>query len=234
MPLPAIVTPETYNDLPEAVQQLYGEPDNEGNRIAQIEGLDEHPDKRGLLSAYSTVKGEREALKQRASKLEADLAKASAQGAKASEAASSEYEAKLSAMAAALKEAQQDAENQRQALERQQIITALDAELQRNNVTSPALRRAAIAELIGRASLSEGKVVVDDGYPKPVGEFMAAWSSSDGADFVSQPTGGGAKPGNGKVTVTREQFEAMPAVERAQLYRTDREAFDRLSTNQKE
>ena len=234
MPLPAIATPEIYNDLPEAVQQLYGEPDNDGNRIAQIEGLDQHPDKRGLLSAYDAVKADREAQKQKASKLEAELTKASAQGAKAKEAASNEYEGKLSAMEAALKEAQQNAENQRQALERQQIMTALDLELQRNNVTSPGLRRAAVADLIGKASLSEGKVVVDDGYPKPVGEFIAAWSSSDGADFVSQPTGGGAKPGNGKVTVTQEQFDAMFAAERAQLYRTDREAFDRLSVNKKE
>ena len=234
MPLPAIATPEIYDNLPEAVQDLYGEPDNEGNRIAQIEGLDQHPDKRGLLSAFDAVKADREAQKQKASKLEAELNKASAQGAKAKEAASNEYEAKLSAMEAALKEAQQNAENQRQALERQQIMTELDAELQRNNVTSPSLRRAAVADLIGKASLSEGKVVVDDGYPKPVGEFIAAWSSSDGADFVSQPTGGGAKPGNGKVTVTQEQFDAMPAIERTQLYRTDREAFDRLSVNKKE
>ena len=234
MPLTAIVTPEIYNDLPEAVQQLYGEPDNEGNRIAQIEGLDDHPDKRGLLSAYKSTTAENKLQKQKLSEIQAELSKASAQGAKAKEAASNEYEAKLSAMEAALKEAQQDADNQRQALERQQIMTALDAELQRNNVTSPGLRRAAVAELISKASLSEGEVVVDDGYPKPVGEFIAAWSSSDGADFVSQPTGGGAKPGNGKVTVTKEQFDAMFAGERAQLYRTDREAFDRLSVNKKE
>ena len=234
MPLSAIITPEIYDNLPEAVQDLYGEPDNDGNRIAQIEGLDQHPDKRGLLSAFDAVKADREAQKQKASKLEAELTKASAQGAKAKEAASNEYESKLSAMEAALKEAQQDADNQRQALERQQIMTELDAELQRSNVTSPGLRQAAVAVLIGKASLSEGKVFVDDGYPKPVGEYIAAWASSDGADFVSQPTGGGAKPGNGRVTITKEQFDAMFAAERAQLYRTDREAFERLSVNKKE
>ena len=234
MPLSAIITPEIYNELPEAVQELYSDPDPEGNRIAQIEGLDEHPDKRGLLSAYKSTTAENKLQKQKLSEIQAELSKASAQGAKAKEAASNEYEAKLSAMEAALKEAQQDADNQRQALERQQIMTALDAELQRNNVTSPSLRRAAVAELIGKASLSEGKVVVDDGYPKPVGEFMAGWASSDGADFVSQPTGGGAKPGNGRVTVTQEQFDAMPAIERADFYRRDPQAFERLSTNKKE
>lgn len=234
MPLPAIATPEIYNELPEAVQELYGEPDPEGNRIAQIDGLDDHPDKRGLLSAYKSTSAENKLQKQKLSEIQAELSKASAQGAKAKEAASSEYEAKLSAMEAALKEAQQDADNQRQALERQQIMTALDAELQRNNVTSPSLRRAAVAELISKASLSEGEVVVDDGYPKPVGEFMAAWASSDGADFVSQPTGGGAKPGNGRVTITQEQFDAMPAIERTKIFQSDREAFDRLSVNKKE
>ena len=234
MPLSAIITPEIYDNLPEAVQDLYGEPDNDGNRIAQIEGLDQHPDKRGLLSAFDAVKADREAQKQKASKLEAELTKASAQGAKAKEAASNEYESKLSAMEAALKEAQQDADNQRQALERQQIMTALDNELQRNNVTSPSLRRAAVAELISKASLSEGKVVVDDGYPKPVDEFIAAWSGSDGADFVSQPTGGGAKPGNGRVTITREQIKAMNGAERVELYNRDPAQFERLTTSQKE
>ena len=232
MPLPAIATPEIYDNLPEAVQQLYGEPDNEGNRIAQIEGLDEHPDKRGLLSAYKTTTAENKLQKQKLSEIQAELTKVSAQGAKAKEAASNEYEGKLSAMEAALKEAQQDAENQRQALERQQIMTALDAELQRNNVTSPSLRRAAVAELISKASLSEGEVVVDDGYPKPVGEFMAAWASSDGADFVSQPTGGGAKPGNGRVTITQEQFDAMPAIERTKVFQSDPNAFERLSNKE--
>jgi len=234
MPLSAIITPEDYNELPEAVQDLYGEPDNDGNRIAQIEGLDQHPDKRGLLSAFDAVKADREAQKQKASKLEAELTKASAQGAKAKEAASNEYESKLSAMEAALKEAQQDADNQRQALERQQIMTELDTELQRNNVTSPSLRRAAVAVLIGKASLSEGKVLVDDGYPKPLGEYIPAWASSDGVDFVSQPTGGGAKPGNGRVTVTQEQFDAMPAIERTKVFQSDPNAFERLSNTKKE
>jgi len=234
MPLSAIVTPEIYNDQPDAVQDLYGEPDNEGNRIAQIEWLDQHPDKRGLLSAYKTTSAENKLQKQKLSEIQAELSKASAQGAKAKEAASSEYEAKLSAMEAALKEAQQDAENQRQALERQQIMTELDAELQRSNVTSLGLRQAAVAVLIGKASLSEGKVVVDDGYPKPVGEFIAAWSSSDGADFVSQPTGGGAKPGNGKVTVTRDDFKAMNADQRIDFLNKDPEQFKRLTTPQKE
>ena len=232
MPLSAIITPEIYDNLPEAVQELYGEPDNDGNRIAQIEGLDQHPDKRGLLSAFDAVKADREAQKQKASKLEAELTKASAQGAKAKEAASNEYESKLSAMEAALKEAQQDADNQRQALERQQIMTALDAELQRNNVTSPSLRRAAVAELISRASIKDGEVFVEDGYSKPVSDFIAKWSSSDGADFVSQPTGGGAKPGNGRVTITQEQFDAMPAIERTKVFQSDPNAFERLSNKE--
>ena len=234
MPLTAIATPEIYDNLPEAVQQLYGEPDPEGNRIAQIEGLDEHPDKRGLLSAYKSTTAENKLQKQKLSEIQAELSKASAQGAKAKEAASNEYEAKLSAMEAALKEAQQDADNQRQALERQQIMTALDAELQRNNVTSPGLRRAAVAELISRASIKDGEVFVEDGYSKPVSDFIAKWSSSDGADFVSQPTGGGAKPGNGRVTITQEQFDAMPAIERTKFFQSDREAFERLSPSKKE
>ena len=153
---------------------------------------------------------------------------------RAKEAASNEYEAKLSAMEAALKEAQQNADNQRQALERQQIMTALDTELQRSNVTSPGLRQAAVAVLIGRASIKDGEVFVEDGYSKPVSDFIAKWSSSDGADFVSQPTGGGAKPGNGKVTVTKEQFDAMPAIERTKVFQSDPQAFERLSNNKKE
>ena len=234
MPLPAIATPEIYDNLPEAVQELYGEPDSEGNRIAQIEGLDQHPEKSGLLSAYGKVKKSLDDTNQKVSRLQSDLTKASAQSAKAKEAADSESQSRVRDLEGALEKALQEADSHRQALDQWQIKSALDAELQRNNVTSPGLRRAAVAELISRASIKDGEVFVEDGYSKPVSDFIAKWSSSDGADFVSQPTGGGAKPGNGKVTVTKEQFDAMPAIERTQLYRTDPNAFERLSTNKKE
>ena len=232
MPLSAIITPEIYDNLPEAVQELYGEPDNEGNRIAQIEGLDQHPEKSGLLSAYGKVKKNLDDTSQQVSKLKSELTKVSAQSAKAKEAADSESQSRVRDLEGALERALQEADNHRQALDQWQIRAALDAELQRNNVTSPGLRRAAVAELISRASIKDGEVFVEDGYSKPVSDFIAKWSSSDGADFVSQPTGGGAKPGNGRVTITQEQFDAMPAIERTKVFQSDPNAFERLSNKE--
>ena len=232
MPLSAIITPEIYDNLPEAVQELYGEPDNEGNRIAQIEGLDQHPEKSGLLSAYGKVKKNLDDTSQQVSKLKSELTKVSAQSAKAKEAADSESQSRVRDLEGALERALQEADNHRQALDQWQIRAALDAELQRNNVTSPGLRRAAVAELISRASIKDGEVFVEDGYSKPVSDFIAKWSSSDGADFVSQPTGGGAKPGNGRVTITQEQFDAMPAIERTKVFPSDPTAFERLSNKE--
>lgn len=232
MPLSAIITPEIYNELPEAVQELYGEPDNDGNRIAQIEGLDDHPEKSGLLSAYGKVKKNLDDTSQQVSKLKSELTKVSAQSAKAKEAADSESQSRVRDLEGALERALQEADNHRQALDQWQIRAALDAELQRNNVTSPGLRRAAVAELISRASIKDGEVFVEDGYSKPVSDFIAKWSSSDGADFVSQPTGGGAKPGNGRVTITQEQFDAMPAIERTKVFQSDPNAFERLSNKE--
>ena len=232
MPLSAIITPEIYENLPEAVQELYGEPDPEGNRIAQIEGLDNHPEKSGLLSAYGKVKKNLDDTSQQVSKLQNELTKVSAQSAKAKEAADSESQSRVRDLEGALERALQEADNHRQALDQWQIRAALDAELQRNNVTSPGLRRAAVAELISRASIKDGEVFVEDGYSKPVSDFIAKWSSSDGADFVSQPTGGGAKPGNGRVTITQEQFDAMPAIERTKVFQSDPNAFERLSNKE--
>ena len=234
MPLPAIATPEIYDNLPEAVQDLYGEPDNEGNRIAQIEGLDQHPEKSGLLSAYGKVKKNLDDTNQKVSKLQSDLTKASAQSAKAKEAADSESQSRVRDLEGALEKALQEADSHRQDLDQWKIRAALDAELQRNNVTSPGLREAAVAVLIGKASIKDGEVFVEDGYSKPVSDFIAKWSSSDGADFVSQPTGGGAKPGNGRVTVTREEIKAMNGVERVEFYNRDPAQFERLTNSSKE
>jgi hypothetical protein len=87
--------------------------------------------------------------------------------------------------------------------------------------------KAATAMLKGDVKLGEdGSAYVETAMgPKVLGDYVKQWAAGEGAAFVSPPKGGGAKPGAGGQP--QKKPEEMSAQERADLFKTDPEAFYR-------
>ena len=57
----------------------------------------------------------------------------------------------------------------------------------------------------------DGTAFVETGMgPKVLGDYVKSWAASDGKDFVSPPTGGGAKPNEGRTKSTASPLAKVP------------------------
>jgi hypothetical protein len=81
--------------------------------------------------------------------------------------------------------------------------------------------------LAGQVKLGEdGTAYVDTGMgPKTLDGFVKAWAASEGKDFVSPPSGGGAKGGNGGgqggKTIAAAELEAMTPEAKAKFFKAN-------------
>jgi len=219
---------ENLTDAPEGLHEFYKETD--GKFILDVEGIDDHPDVSNLRNAYQrvkdsekTIREENKALKLNADSLPEDFDVSLWEKAKSGELESGlvKIRERLEGENATLKG---ENDSLKLAVTGNTVTTALAGALDAANITEPAFRRAATALLKDTVKLEGDKVHVDtDMGPLDVKDYVKKWAGSDeGKAFVSQPKGGGSKPGNPDVTAAPKSWsEAKTPAEKAEYIKSN-------------
>lgn len=195
---------DSLEGVDDAVKPFYAEAD--GKFALQLDGVDAHPDVANLKSAYERTKADRDTAKQ-----ERDAAKALAKefpedfdaekwaklkDGKPDDAAlvkiRQEMEAELDTWKTKAKEAEQKA--LKSAIERD-LTDALTGA----GVTDPTYLEASRMMLAGQVKVGDnGAAIVEtDMGPVAVSDHVKRWAADKGKAFVTPPSGGGAKGGEG-------------------------------------
>ncbi len=230
-------TIENLDDVPEEIRSLYTE--SEDGFVLDIEGIDAHPDVVHLKTAYTAEKNKRtkqgKELKTARDALTAAEALVedfpedfnlevwvAAKEGKGNDAALSVLRDKMGELRTKLegdiKELKDENSGLKQSGERAVVERRLDDLISASGVTVPAYKRAVRAELLDRITIDEGgKPIVesDELGPMPIADYLKRYLAADGKDFV-KPASGGGGPGNegggsGK-TISRADFESLPAI----------------------
>lgn len=211
---------ETLDGIDDAVKAFYAEKD--GKFVLQVDGVDDHPEVANLKSAYGRTKADREAAKQEAATLKAQIAELQ-KGAPDTAAT----QAKMAALQEQLDAAKAQAGEWQGKFVGKARDEALSTALQSAGVTSPAFLKASQAMLAGMVKLSEdGTATVETPMgPKLLGDFVKGWAASDGKDFVTAPQGGGVKGNNGgtqAATMKRADFDKLDPTAQQKAIITDK------------
>lgn len=225
---------DTLDGLDEAVSKFYAEKD--GKFYLQVEGVNEHPDVVSLKNAYERVKAdkataieERDALKAKIQDLPDDFDAekwAKLKDGKPDEAAlvklRQELEGERDDWKSKYETAQETA--RRNALDRD-----LSDALTEAGVTKPSFMQAARRMLADGVQVGEdGKPVVEtDMGPMPLTEHVKRWAAGEGKDFVTPPSGGGARGGNGGASGAKKWGD-MTSAEKVALHRENPEEYQRV------
>jgi hypothetical protein len=206
---------ETMDGIDDAFKSLYTETD--GKFVLQIEGVDHHPDVANLKSAYERVKqdkaavmAERDTFKAKAEKMPEDFdlsAWEKAKSGKADEAALIKMRAELEADRDSWKNKAGEAEGK---LSRFAVERDLGDALLAAGITDPGLSQGARAILASQVKTGDdGKAIVEsDMGPLGVGDYVKRWAAGDGKAFVTPPSGGGRKGGDGSGQTSDNPWKA--------------------------
>lgn len=189
MPLKTVI--ETIEGLDEPIAQLYVQTEN--GFVLDVEGIDDHPDVKGLKGAYAATKQKVDASKQTQAQLEAQIAEL--QKGKPDEAAILKLRQELEAERDKLKSELESERAARLAITRDR---ALNEALTFAGITKPAFVKAATAMLGSQVKMEGDKPFVDsDLGPVELPTFIKKWAASEGSEFVTPPQGGGVKGSEG-------------------------------------
>lgn len=216
MPLKAVL--DDISELNEAQSALYVESDGKFYLDLDADSLKDHPGTKPLVVAYERVKGDASSAKQEASSLREQIAELQrgAPDTAATQAKLAQLQEQLDAKNAEV----QDWQSKFTSVTRDQTLAQA---LQAAGITNPTFVKAAATMLKDQVKIGEdGTVYAETPMgPKVVQDYIKSWAAGDGKDFVSPPTGGGAKgnsAGSAPSTVSREDFEAMdPATRMATI-----------------
>lgn len=211
MPLKVVL--DTLDDLDEALKPLYAEKD--GAFVLDVEGVDSHPDVANLRNAYQAEKAKRQ---EQGAKLQDTLAKLAELEAKPKDDRTKADDTEILKLRETL-EAERD-EWKAKATEYEgqvyklSVENQLDAAIRQAGISEPAFQKAAKRLLQDGVKLADGKPVVDtDMGPLPLAEYVTRWASSEGAAFVSKPSGGGANGGKpGAAPSKNPLLQAVPGL----------------------
>lgn len=189
MPLKTVI--ETTDGLDEAVAQLYVQTEN--GFVLDVEGIDDHPDVKGLKGAYAATKQKVDASKQTQAQLEAQIAEL--QKGKPDEAAILKLRQELESERDKLKGELESERAARLSITRDR---ALNEALTGAGINEPAFVKAATAMLGALVKMEGDRPFVDsDLGPVELPVYIKKWAASEGSAFVTKPQGMGAKSGNG-------------------------------------
>lgn len=225
---------DTLDGLDEAVTKFYAEKD--GKFYLQVEGVNEHPDVVSLKNAYERVKAdkataieERDAFKAKIQDLPDDFDAekwAKLKDGKPDEAALVKLRQELESERDDWKSKYETAQDaaRRNALDRD-LSDALSAA----GVTKPSFMQAARRMLADGVQVGEdGRPVVEtDMGPMPLADHVKRWAAGEGKDFVTPPSGGGAKGGNGGASGAKKWGD-MTSSEKVALHRENPEEYERV------
>lgn len=219
---------ENLESVPEGLREHYTE--SEGQYVLNVDGIDAHPDVSNLRNAYQRVKAaekaarsELESLQGKASELPEDFDPDLWQKAKSGELEKGLVEVRKG-LESELQKERDKAAALEQSLRGLTVDRALSDALDAANIREPAFRKAATVLLRDGVKLDGEKVYVDSdmGPIEPV-EYVKKWAATDeGKPFVSQPSGGGSKPGNPSVTGTVKSWaDAKTTKERVEYLKSN-------------
>jgi hypothetical protein len=241
MGIKTIVTAEALAELPEALHEFYQEDNKTGDFILDVEGFDDHPTVRGVITANKNNKEQRDKLRAENEKLSKrfaglpddfsakeydDLKAAAEAGGAPTEEQISRIRDKFRTEAQKEIDAAKD-ENQKLhgALNRMTVDDGLSRAMD-GALIDPLHKPKLIPFLKGRAKIDveevEGqfRAVVDtDMGHQTLTEYVNDWASSDdGKPYVAKsggPNPNGSKGGpRGPKTISRADYEAIPFPER--------------------
>lgn len=216
---------ENLDGLDEATQSFYVE--KEGAYVLDVEGVDDHPDVANLRNAYQAEKTKRQ---EQGQKLADTQAKLSELESKPKEDRTKADDAEILKLREALEGERDEWKTKATELEgtvyKLTVENQLDTALRDAGVTDPGLAMGAKALLQGKIKVADGKPVAEtDMGPVGLSEYVKRWASSDGAAYVSKPSGGGAGGSKGGGASAQKKPEEMNVHERGQLLKDDPEAF---------
>ena len=211
---------ETLDGVDDAVKPFYAESD--GKFVLAVDGIDDHPEVANLKTAYGRTKTDKEAAKQEAASLKAKIAELEkgAPDTAATQAKIASYEAQIEQIKAQASEWQ----GKYTGVTRDQ---SLSQALQTAGITNPTFQKAATAMLAGQVKLGDdGTAYVETAMgPKVLGDYVKSWAASEGKDFVSPPSGGGARGGNGGAqggkTIAAAELDAMTPEAKAKFFKAN-------------
>jgi hypothetical protein len=194
---------ETLEGVDDAVKPFYAQTD--AGYVLQVEGVDNHPEVANLRNAYARTKADKDAAKALADTLKAQIADLQ-KGAPDTAAT----QAKLAQMQEQLQAAQATANDWQAKYTGVTRDQALAQSLQAAGITNPTFLKAAQVMLAAQVKLGEdGTAYVETGMgPKVLGDFVKGWAAGEGKDFVSPPSGGGARGNDGKTKATPKVVSA--------------------------
>jgi hypothetical protein len=229
---------ETLDGVDDAVQQFYAQ-DDSGNYVLQVEGVDQHPEVANLKSAYERTKAdkkaaadERDALKAKVEGLPEDFDPKEWEKLKKGGQADPQELVQLRQTLEAERDEWKGKYQELEGQTRKMTVERTLAEtLAAQGVTNPTYQKAATAMLWPQAQLDDkGNAVVDtDMGPMPLADHVKRWVASEGKDFVTPPSGGGAKGndrGSDPKQVTRSEFDAMDQHGRAEFSKSGGKVVD--------
>lgn len=183
---------ETLDGVDDAVKSFYVE--NDGKFVLDVDGVDSHPIVANLKSAFERTKADKATASQKATDLEKQLAEV--MKGKPDEAALLKLRQDLESERDAARTEADTLRGQLTGVTRDRSLT--DA-LTAANVTNPMFQKAAIAMLAGSVKMENGAAIVEtDMGNVSLPAFIKRWAASDGKDFVTQASGGGAKGNDGQ------------------------------------
>lgn len=183
---------ETLDGVDDAVKSFYTEAD--GKFVLAVEGVDDHPEVRGLVTANQT---NAQKAKDRQAKIESLTAQiAELQKGAPDTAATQARLAQLQEQLAAKEAEVGDWKGKYTGVTRDKT---LEQALQAAGIVNPAFVKAATTMLQGQVKIGDdGTVYAETPMgPKMVQDFVKSWASGEGKDFVSPPVGGGASGSKG-------------------------------------
>lgn len=115
------------------------------------------------------------------------------------------------------------AETAAQQVQRVIVERSLDDAITSAGITTPTFVKAARALLVGQVKIeSDAPVVETDMGRFPLGDYVKRWAASDGKDFVSPPSGGGARGNDrgaqGGKTVSAKDLDSMTPQAKAKFF----------------
>ena len=207
MALKAIL--DTLDGVDEGIRGYYVEQD--GKHVLDVDGVDTHPQVANLKSAYERTKTDKTTTAAKLKELQTQLDEA-LKG-KPDEAAMIKMRQEMESDLNTWKTKAGELEGQLTGVTRDRALT--DA-LAAAGVTNPSFVKAATAMHSSAVKMDGGKAIIEtDMGPLAIGDFIKRWAAGEGKDFVSAPSGGGAKGNQGGVagkTMSRADFAKLDSV----------------------
>jgi hypothetical protein len=210
------VTVATLDDVQEEYRSLYTEVDD--IFVLNVEGVDDHPEVKGLKGAYAAVKAKRDELSGKVGEMSNRLKELEAKPNP-----TAKDDAEIIKLREALEAERDEWKGKAGNLEKQvfslTVENGLESILSEVGVSDAMHRKAAKRLLLDDAKVIDGKAVVEtDMGPVPLTDYAKRFFAGEGKSFVTKPTGGGASGSEGGTnakSMKRGDFEALPPEQRA-------------------